>query len=201
MVELGELDSTFRKSDIAQLKAFITNQSDVLRRAYAVKESHYARRTVFFGSVNPKQFLNDPTGNRRFWTIEASSIDHSHDIDMQQLWSEVLTHYERGESHYLTQDELDALNHHNHQFTSSDPMAERIQTHLKWDDPEALWAWNTVTDIVISIGIDKPSQAELNAASEAIRKSNGNRHKKMRHGRFLFAPQSNTAFHDSKVLK
>src|SRR5690606_6767655 len=56
LVELGELDSTFRKSDIAALKSFITSNSDVLRRAYARKESQYARRTVFFGSVNPREF-------------------------------------------------------------------------------------------------------------------------------------------------
>jgi len=77
LVELGELDATFRKSDIAQLKSFITRKKDLLRRPYARRESEFARRTVFFASVNPKQFLHDPTGNRRYWTIEATNIDHS----------------------------------------------------------------------------------------------------------------------------
>ena len=93
LVELGELDASFRKSDIAALKAFITKKKDVMRRAYAKKDSHFARRTVFFGSVNPKQFLHDSTGNRRYWTVECKWIDHSHNIDMQQLWAEVLFLY------------------------------------------------------------------------------------------------------------
>src|SRR5690606_1586799 len=38
LVELGELDSTFRKSDVAQLKAFLTKRSDTLRMAYARRE-------------------------------------------------------------------------------------------------------------------------------------------------------------------
>lgn len=189
LVELGELDSTFKKSDIAQLKAFITSKSDVLRRAYAVKESHYARRTVFFGSVNPKQFLNDPTGNRRFWTIEAASIEHSHDIDMQQVWAEMLTYYLRGDSYYLTPEELDRLNSHNEEFTSTDPVVERITTHLDWSEPKSLWAWNTVTDILIQIGLDKPTQTEKNAASECIRKMNGDSRKRTGTSRLLLAPK------------
>ena len=189
LVELGELDSTFKKSDISQLKAFITNKSDVLRRAFAAKDSHYARRTVFFGSVNPKQFLNDPTGNRRFWTVEAAEINHSHNLDMQQIWAEVLTHYRNGESYFLTGDELDLLNAHNEEFTSTDPITERIISHLAWEDPPSLWQWNTATDILISIGIDKPLRSEQTAAGDAIRKLNGNQTKRRNSGRLLLAPK------------
>ena len=46
IVELGELDATFRKSDIASLKSFITSDRDVLRRPYARLESEFARRPV-----------------------------------------------------------------------------------------------------------------------------------------------------------
>jgi putative DNA primase/helicase len=189
LVELGELDSTFKKSDIAQLKAFITNKSDVLRRAFARKESHYARRTVFFGSVNPKQFLNDPTGNRRFWTIEAAEINHTHNLDMQQIWSEVLHHWRNGESYFLTSAELDLLNAHNEQFTSVDPIVERISSHLEWSDPETLWSWNTATDILISIGIERPTKAEQNVAADAIRKMNGGKCKRTNASRLLLAPK------------
>jgi len=189
LVELGELDSTFKKSDISQLKAFITNKSDVLRRAFAVKESHYARRTVFFGSVNPKQFLNDPTGNRRFWTIEASEINHTHGLDMQQIWAEVLHHFRAGESYFLTPNELDLLNKHNEEFTSVDPIVERINSHLAWDDPETLWEWNTATDILISIGIERPTKAEQNTAADAIRKLNGGKKKRTSAGRLMLAPK------------
>ena len=47
ITELGELDSTFKKSDIVQLKAFLTSSEDEIRTPYAPKASKYARRCVF----------------------------------------------------------------------------------------------------------------------------------------------------------
>ncbi|MEA0971736.1 Virulence-associated E family protein [Candidatus Megaera venefica] len=104
IVELGELDSTFKK-DIARLKAFITNNEDILRLAYAPKESRFSRRTIFCGSVNPVEFLIDSTGNHRFWVVPVIKLDYTHEINMQQLWAEVDELYKSGEQWWLTQEE------------------------------------------------------------------------------------------------
>lgn len=53
IVELGELDATFKAQDVSRLKSFITQESDIIRLPYAPKPSKYMRRTVFCGSVNP----------------------------------------------------------------------------------------------------------------------------------------------------
>jgi hypothetical protein len=188
MVELGELDATFRKADVAALKAFLTNSSDVLRRPYAAKDSQYARRTVFFASVNPSKFLNDPTGNRRYWTIEAVDIDHSHSIDMQQFWAEVYVILKAGAEYYLTREEVDLLNDHNDDFTTVDPIEERIQTGFRWDDPESIWRWMTATDAMLEIGMDRPNRADVTTAASVIRKMNNDRHKRVKEGRLLFVP-------------
>jgi len=188
LVELGELDATFRKSDIAALKSFITNQSDVLRRPYARKESHFARRTVFFASVNPKQFLHDATGNRRYWTIEAKWIDHSHCLDMQQVWAEVLFLYNKGETYYLQPDEMDRLNQSNEDFTVIDPIHERIQSRLLWNVPMTEWTWRSATDIMYEVGLEKPNSSDVNKASAFIRQKNGNQGKRTHNGRMLLAP-------------
>lgn len=179
MVELGELDATFKKSDIAQLKSFITRDRDILRRAYARKESEYARRTVFFASVNPKQFLHDSTGNRRFWTIECAALDHHHNIEMQQVWAEIYEEfYLKGEQWYLSGLEMGMLNEHNEGFESKDPIEERIIQDLKWDTEETTWLFRSATDVLRDMGIDKPTQSEKNKASAAIFKMNGNQKKK-----------------------
>lgn len=188
LVELGELDATFKKSDIAALKSFITNQSDVLRRAYARKESHFARRTVFFGSVNPREFLHDTTGNRRYWTIDCAHIDHSHDLDMQQVWAEVYELFKRGEGYYLTPDEMTALNAHNEAFQVIDPIEERIQVRLAWDCPQSEWEWKTTTEILLQIGMDRPTQSDATKAGAYIRKMNGGQHKRMNSARLLLVP-------------
>jgi putative DNA primase/helicase len=194
LVELGELDATFRRSDIAALKSFITAKSDVLRRAYARKESHFARRTVFFGSVNPREFLHDATGNRRYWTIECASIDHSHSVDMQQAWAEVYALWRGGEGFYLSPTEMAALNHHNENFTVADPINERIQTSINWEADLNYWDWKTATDVLISIGIDRPTNGDATKAAQCIRALNGNKGKRSNGKSLLFVPPKRDRF-------
>jgi putative DNA primase/helicase len=188
LVELGELDSTFRKADIAALKSFITNKSDVLRRAYARKESHFARRTVFFGSVNPREFLHDTTGNRRYWTIECEKLDHSHEINMQQVWAEAYEMWKQGEGWYLEHEEMEMLNCNNEQFMALDPIEERIREYLDWDCPESSWRWEQVTQLLIECGVDRPNMLDASKAGGLIRKINGNRGKRSNGKTLLYVP-------------
>lgn len=188
LVELGELDATFRKADIAALKSFLTNDSDVLRRAYARKESKFARRTVFFASVNPKEFLHDPTGNRRYWTIEASYLDHSHMIDMQQVWAEFYHLWRGGEGYYLTPDEVQALNEHNEGYTAVDPIEDRILTRLDWAADHVMWRWATATEILIDVGVDRPTRGDATSCAAFVRKHNGNHGKRSNGKSLLLAP-------------
>lgn len=188
LVELGELDATFRKSDIAALKAFLTRDRDVLRRAYARKESEYARRTVFFASVNPREFLHDPTGNRRYWTIECEAIDHSHNLDMQQVWAEVYELFKQGEGWFLLPDEMDNLNSHNSDFEVRDPIEDRINSQLDWAAPMDFWTWKSATDVLISIGMDRPSKADVTHGGYILRKLNGNKAKRSGNTRQLLVP-------------
>jgi putative DNA primase/helicase len=189
LVELGELDATFRKSDIAALKAFLTKDRDVLRRAYARRESEFARRTVFFASVNPKEFLHDPTGNRRYWTIECERLDHDHGIDMQQCWAQV---YEQlfvpGESWFLTVDEMSLLNEHNKGFEVVDPIEELIAKGLDWNVDISSWEWRSATDVLMTLGRDTPTQAEATRAAHVIRARNGRNSRKASGTRQLLVP-------------
>jgi putative DNA primase/helicase len=189
LVELGEVDATFRKSDIAQLKSFLTRDKDVLRRAYARKESTYPRRTVFFASVNPDYFLNDPTGNKRYWTIKCTEINHSHNIDMQQVWAEFYEIYKAGESWYLTPDELDELNETNSQHETLDPVTERIQSKLHWDDPTTLWIWSSVTDVLLRCGFDRPTKGDVTNAGIFLKKNPLVETKRTSSGRMVLAPK------------
>ena len=90
LCELGEVDATFRKADIAALKAFVTQDADTYRSAYARREERVTRRTVFFASVNDPQYLVDKTGNRRWWTVPIERCNADHQVDVQQLWAQVV---------------------------------------------------------------------------------------------------------------
>jgi hypothetical protein len=189
MVELGELDATFRKADIAALKSFITRDKDTIRRAYARLESTYARRTVFFASVNPRQFLHDPTGNRRYWTLSCRSINHDHGIDMQQMWAEIYeTLYKSGHSIYLTEDELGILNDKNQDHEETDPIRDRLTTKLAWDEPRITWRWITATDILAECGFDRPSQKDATRCGEMVAEMNGGHRKRSNGKKLLLVP-------------
>lgn len=166
IVELGEVDATFRKADIAALKAFVSKDRDTLRRPYARAESYFARRTVFFASVNDENFLHDPTGNTRWWTIACDRLDYTHDIDVQQLWAEVLEMFKRGESWHLSKPEVDALNDHNREHESITPIHDMIDKAFEWQSMPTLWTVPMrATEIALRAGMDKPSKADVNAAA------------------------------------
>jgi len=188
LVELGELDSTFRKSDIAQLKAFITKQVDVLRLAYARRESRFPRRTLFFGSVNPREFLHDSTGNRRFWTIECQHINHDHGLDMQQVWAEVYALWKSGEGYYLSAQEMDALNAHNTDFMAVDPVEERLLESLDWNTPTTLWRWVQASTVLIECGIDRPTKSDTMIAGTLIRARNGDQCRRSNGQKLVLCP-------------
>ena len=128
IVELGEIDATFRKSDISQIKAFITREQDHIRLPYAAAESKFPRQTIFFGSVNPAVFLADPTGNRRYWTVPVEKLDFLPEEDRQQLWAQLwYMHTVDGATAYLTPEESKALNDANERFAETDPLVDSLQ--------------------------------------------------------------------------
>lgn len=187
IVELGELDATFRKADIARLKSFVTNSTDKVRRPYDRIESEYQRRTVFFASVNEDRYLVDDTGNRRWWTVPVVAVDYSHSIDVQQLWAEVLHLWRQGEQHWLTAEEFQALNRLNAEHENVDPVEEMIQAAFDWEN---VLGGNpmTASEVLQVIGYDKPNKAQATHASKVLKKLTGKEPHKTGKGRFFSMP-------------
>ncbi len=176
IVEFGELDGVFRKSDVAKLKAFISKKDDALRRAYAAMESFYKRRTVSAASVNGDAFLVDGTGNRRWWTLPVKSIKFGHGIDMQQLWAEVLTSFRAGEQWHLTDAEGKELRRVNGQHEQSSPVEELINESFIFD-PDLLECQVPLrlnaTGVARSLGLAHDKKAVTNEIADVLRKLTG----------------------------
>jgi putative DNA primase/helicase len=188
LVELGELDATFRKADVARLKSFITNSVDKVRRPYDRLESEYQRRTVFFASVNESKYLVDDTGNRRWWTIATDSVNYEHDVDVQQLWAELLTHYERGERWYLTREEQADLQDVNAEHEQTDPVEEQILSGFDWDGDGLGGKDMTATEVLLAIGYDKPNKQQATKVSSFLKKLLGEP-KRKNSGRYFPMPK------------
>jgi putative DNA primase/helicase len=122
IAELGELDATFKRSDVVAMKAFVTQPFDVYRSAYAMREERIPRRTMLGASVNPREFLADETGNRRWWTVAVKSLNWGHTVDMQQLWAQVAVMVAQGQKWWLDQDEIQNLNLSNEDHEIVDPL-------------------------------------------------------------------------------
>jgi len=195
LVELGELDATFKKADIASLKAFISTKQDVVRRPYARKDSHYERRTVFFGSVNDDRFLND-TANSRYWVVPVVKINHSHNLDMQQIWAEFKLLFDAGESPYLLEQENHLLTESNETFKTTCPIEERINTGLAWSAPKDRWRWAQSTDILRDLGINDPSRSQAQQCGHALKKKNINKTRKSGGYVYLVPPCGSEGFDD-----
>ncbi len=113
--ELGEVESTLR-SDIEKLKAYITTASDMYRLPYGRADVHIARRTSLCATANSDQYLIDPSGNRRFWTVTVTNIDLNalDKLDALQLWAQVdaKTNHDR-QGFRLSTEERKALSERN----------------------------------------------------------------------------------------
>lgn len=170
LVELGELDSSFRK-DVARLKGFLTSTSDKVRRPYGRVEIEYPRRTVFLATVNEHDYLVDTTGNSRWWTIACEHLDYEHGIDMQQLFAQLAVEVESGEPWWLTDEEEAQLDAVNALHQSPSAVEELLRAHLdlalvrRSDLP-----FMTATEALQAVGIDKPTNAQAKEASAFLRR-------------------------------
>lgn len=169
IVEIGELDSSFKK-DVARLKGFLTSGQDKVRRPYARTESEYPRRTVFCATVNDSNFLVDPTGNTRWWTIPVVKINFKHGIDMQQLFAQIKVDYNNGEQWWLLQHEEKLLEQHNRDHRAISAIRERIADVLDLDrTKETNLPAMTATELLEGIGIKSPTNSQARECGAVLR--------------------------------
>jgi hypothetical protein len=185
LVELGELEATFSKSDITALRGFITQQVDEIRLPYARASSKFPRRTAFLASVNDRTYLRDETGNRRYWTIDCGpEMNAMHDIDMQQAWAQAKTLYLAGAQHHLSKEDNARLAESNIGYTERNPLEDLIYHRFDWSKPAA--SKMAAAEVCIQIGYDKPTSKQAKDAATILRKLTGSEPKKS-NGRLVFA--------------
>ena len=101
IVELGELETTFGKSEQGALKNFLSTTSDTYRPAYGKQEITVRRCTVFAASVNDTEILRDQSGARRYWPISLTGPMQP--VENQEgIWAQANHLWETGESWFLT---------------------------------------------------------------------------------------------------
>ena len=150
IIELSELGS-IKRSDIEQVKAYISRQDDIYRPAYGTVTERHPRQCVFCGTTNETYFLKGCTGNRRFWVMAADADRRKHtDVkadltaERDQLWAEAVERWKEGETLYLPTDlEAEARQKQaEHNDEADDPIKDMLIAYLDMKLPGEWQTWD-----------------------------------------------------------
>lgn len=136
LIEMAEL-SAMRKAEVEATKHFTAKTADVFRPAYGRTTETFKRQCIFFGSTNKKQFLSDPTGNRRYFPISVSLERRSKDVfydladEVDQIWAEAVHLYRKKEPLVLSPEADKIANKVRLEHTETDDRAGLIAAFLE----------------------------------------------------------------------
>ena len=180
ITELGEVDATFKRSDIEALKGFITEKVDVIRNPYERKSNSYARRTVFYATVNDEEFLRD-SQNRRFWVLGIKGFNHG-TIDVAQFWAQIRAIYmtikdkigsgaDRVKNQeygwFMSPTERQQMEPLQERYKTIDPIEEILERYL---EPAGDGEFMSCTEILQQCSFGTPGRQHTNIASKYLKK-------------------------------
>jgi putative DNA primase/helicase len=145
LVEIAEL-AGLAKAEIEAIKHFITKREDRYRVAFGYRTENFPRQCVFFATTNKRDFLRDPTGDRRYWPILVHEqiptkdvFKHLTDYEVNQIWAEAMQLYRAGETIYLNSDLETIAKEIQKEHTEEHPWTGIILQYLDTKLPED---WN-----------------------------------------------------------
>ncbi len=148
IVEIAELQG-FNKVDVNRIKQFLSKIDDQYRAAYGRHVKVQLRRCVFFGTTNDHEYLRDPTGNRRFWPVDAmiqqptkSVFNDLSETEVDQIWAEAVMRWRLGEPVYLSDEMEDEANRRRESHMESDPLRGQIEEFIERLIPENWLSWD-----------------------------------------------------------
>lgn len=147
LVEIAELDA-FRRSDVSRVKQFLSLRADRYRAAYGRNVKEFPRCCVFFGTCNQMEFLQDTTGNRRFWPVDAGELPHEKNVwkdlteeVIDQIWAEAKARWQLGEPLYLTGEVEEEAKQRQEAHREASPREGRIHDFVEKRIPDDWNQW------------------------------------------------------------
>lgn len=129
IINFDEFES-LSKRDIHALKEIITKRDVKLRRPYGATVELMKRHASFVASVNNPEFLVDKTGNRRYLTVRAISINYNHGINMDDVFAQALALYESDFEYWMSPADIAEIEAHNSQYINVPLEQEILEKHF-----------------------------------------------------------------------
>jgi len=147
IVEVDELD-LMRKTDVREIKSYLSRCEDHYRAAYARKTEKHPRRCVFFGTTNDDEYLFDATGNRRFLPIEAGVTAATKNLfeelteeEIGQVWAEAVVRWQMGEALILSKEMEEEAEKRRRARTERDSLQGMIEQFVDRKIPADWLTW------------------------------------------------------------
>lgn len=133
VVELGEL-SGLKTRAVEEIKAWTSRRKEDWTPKYQEFAVSLLRRCLFWGTSNPTEVLDDPTGARRWLPLESGRV-RVEDIarDRDQLWAEARVLFEQGGVAWEEAERL-ARDVHERFTVDADSWEDALRTWLETPD-------------------------------------------------------------------
>lgn len=135
ILELSEL-SAMRRTEIEEVKSFISATVDRFRPAYGRLTQDYPRTAVFIATTNDNGYLKDLTGSRRFAPILIDEAERTKDVfnidpvTIQQIWAEAYQWNKKHHSVHLSREIETIADDYREQAQDENPMRAMIMEYL-----------------------------------------------------------------------
>ena len=102
---------------------------------------------MFFGTTNTSDYLQDRTGNRRFWPVDVGVVPHTKTVwsdlpeEIDQLWAEAVVRWRAGEPLFLKGELEDAAKQKQEEHREASTREGIIMDFLDKQVPEDWQSW------------------------------------------------------------
>ena len=171
VMEWAELDHIMGRKHAGQIKSFLSQSTDLFRVPYGKATEAFPRRGIIVGSTNRSTgFLQDDTGNRRFWVIpvsrsEANPIDTPTLLtERDAIWAAAVAAYRAGEPNYLPPELAQQVNHENESYLVENPWTPAV---IQWLESR-MFGEHITTERILVEAVEKPVERQTRADQMAV---------------------------------
>jgi predicted P-loop ATPase len=188
LMEWGEIDRITSRKEAAEVKSFLSQAVDLFRVPYGKLTESFPRRGIIVGSTNRSTgFLQDETGNRRFWVIPTTRTE-SDPIDTGTLaaerdaiWAAAVHAYRAGDPSHLPAELSRQVASENEAYLVTNPWEPAILTWLSTPKPDDITTERILTE-AIQKPIERQKRSDQMAVADILRKFGYDRRKRRING-------------------